>query len=370
MFVYQSVPQLQTQTRLWMRSPRHLEIRCRGPCCVGGVQDVAWVGLRERAKFPAGARNDHDRKSWGAGDRVGGFQLVMGVPLYRWMVFVNGKTPLKWNLGVPLFQETPKSRKISVGSGKYGRSTAVIRGDSGMFAPCGFHLGWVFIHCLPHIQWDNYIILNTYISFFPHCSQVYGWVKINQQKIPQENRNNKACRDQVPARSSNLGKHQKTMQPNVHVLHGQILSTCHAQPLFSIHKKGPFESTFVLHGGWMAVCPIVPALHNHRAAPCGESIPRTTAGALEVPVWYVLRNVRLGKPCPVEWHGRRGWCWLHFFDWLCGRPLISGLGVYTLLSRPKRSAGWWLQLWCYHSVLWLSVARAFADESITCLQEL
>eukprot|EP00435_Cladocopium_sp_Y103_P048162 s169_g14.t1 len=54
-----------------------------------------------------------------------------------------------------------------------------------------------------------------------------------------------------------------------------------------------------------------------------------------------------------------------------GRPLISGLGVYMLLSRPERcSAGSWLQLWCYRSILWLFVASAFADESITCLQEL
>ena len=37
-------------------------------------------------------------------DINGSFQLVMGVPLYRWMVFVNRKTPLKWKMtrGTPI----------------------------------------------------------------------------------------------------------------------------------------------------------------------------------------------------------------------------------------------------------------------------
>ena len=52
-----------------------------------------------------------------------------------------------------------------------------------------------------------------------------------------------------------------------------------------------------------------------------------------------------------------------------GRPLISRLGVYILL-RPERCSGSRLQLWCYRCVLWLFVASAFTDESITCLQEL
>ena len=40
----------------------------------------------------------------GPGERYGGFQLAMGVPLYRWMVFVRENPSI--NVGVPLW-ETP-----------------------------------------------------------------------------------------------------------------------------------------------------------------------------------------------------------------------------------------------------------------------
>ena len=43
--------------------------------------------------------------------QYGGFQLVMGVPLYRWMVFVNGKIPVK----LVTTGGTPMTMEITIG---------------------------------------------------------------------------------------------------------------------------------------------------------------------------------------------------------------------------------------------------------------